>query len=193
VSVPSIKGTAYQSVVDDLRELVSEGRLSREEIEVRLAPEDLRALEEKVAPARWYPIASYLRMLEVLIEHEAAGAPEAYLFQRGARAAERLSAAGIYPQLEPKTAELGMRVGSLITSLAGAIYNFTRWRFEADADERGFRILIEDADEFPNVARFTAEGFVHWVTARISGRRCRVWSERPAPDRLVVSARIEAR
>ncbi len=175
--------------------LLDEGRIARAELEVRLAPEDWALLEEKVAPARWYPMDAYVRLVDVLVEREGAGVPEAYLFQRGVRAAERLSAAGIYQQLDvsrEKTERMGPRVGAVIASVAGAIYNFTRWRFVDDEDGEGFAIQVENAEAFPNVARYTAEGFIHYVASRASGRAVRLWSERPASDRVVFRARLES-
>ena len=38
---PAIKGSAFQSVVEDVQRLLQEGRISREELEVRLDPADL--------------------------------------------------------------------------------------------------------------------------------------------------------
>ena len=46
MAAPSIKGTAFQTVAMDLTSLVRVGRISREALEVRLEPEDLRVLEQ---------------------------------------------------------------------------------------------------------------------------------------------------
>lgn len=184
VAVPSIKGTAFQSVHDDVHRLLAEGRLSRSALEVRLEAADLAILDEKVIPSSWYPIASYARMVELLVDLEAGGRREEYLIERGERAGARLAALGIYQQLELSLDRVGATVGKLGASLSGAIYNFTRWRYEA-ADLGSFTIMVEEAEAFPEVSRFTTQGFIAYTAERISGRPTQVTSERPAPQRVL--------
>ena len=99
MAAPSIKGSAFQSVVSDLVGLIEAGRISRETAEARLEADDLRLLDDKILPGVWYPIASYRRMTELLWEVEGNRAP-AYLMARGARSAERLFEAGLYQQMQ---------------------------------------------------------------------------------------------
>lgn len=187
MKIPSIKGTAFESARDDIHRLLAEGRLSREELEVALTAEDLRILEQKVSPSTWYPIATYARVIDLLIEKEARGDPESYLLERGAKSAERLSRAGIYQQLHLSSERIGVRVGHIITSLAPAIYNFTRWRFEPEGQLQ-FTIWVEEASAFPEVSRFTTQGFVERVSTQTSGVPMRVESDRPSPDLIVYRA-----
>lgn len=187
MKVPSIKGTAFQSAPDDIHRLLAEGRLSREELEVALEAEDLRILEQKISPSTWYPIATYARLIDLLVAKEARGRSESYLLKRGARAAERLARAGIYQQLHMSSEHIGVRVGHLITSLAAAIYNFTRWRFEPKG-KQDFTIWVEEASAFPEVARFTAQGFIHYVSTQTSGVPTDVVSDRPSPDLILYHA-----
>jgi hypothetical protein len=191
VKVPSIKGTAFESAFDDVHRLLEEGRLSREELEVTLTAEDLRILEQKISPASWYPVASYARLIEVLIEKEAGGDPQSYLLERGVRAAERLTQAGIYQQLHLSPERMGARVGHIIASLAGAIYNFTRWHFEPHGPGE-FTARVEDASELPDVCRLTAQGFIQQVSTQVSGYPVRVVSDRPSPDLILYRARPDA-
>jgi hypothetical protein len=195
VDGPAIKGSAFQSVVEDVQRLLQEGRLSREALEVRLDPSDLPFLDEKVLPAFWYPIGTYRRLSEILMEVEGGGRPE-YVVRRGARAAERLFTLGIYQQLRrgEKIAEeirssgsaWSQQDGAIMASLAGAIFNFTSWRFVADAAQRGaHRIEVSDAAALPEVARFAAQGFIEYVSTRLAQAHVRVTSARPSPDRIV--------
>jgi hypothetical protein len=192
VGVPSIKGTAFQSVVEDLQALVGAGRIARDELEARLPAEDLRLLEEKVLPGLWYPLASYRRLTEVLLQVEGGGRPE-YVVRRGARAAERLFAAGLYLQLE-RGDEIGRekrargegwteREGNLVSSLAGAIFNVSRWRFTVGSDAV-HRIEVSDAEELPEVSRLAAQGFVEYTATRLGGP-VRVTSQRLGRGRIV--------
>jgi hypothetical protein len=199
VGTASIKGTAFASVVEDLRRLVEAGRLARATLEARLEAEDLRILEAKISPGLWYPLASYARLSELLVEVEGGGRP-GYLVERGARAAERLFAAGLYLQLE-RGEEIGAEKrargegwgaseGNLVTSLAGAIFNVSRWRFEIDPDDdRLQRIEVSEAEALPEVSRLAAQGFVEYTASRLAGVPVRVESERVGGDRIVFRLR----
>jgi hypothetical protein len=194
VTVASIKGTAIQSVADDLRGLVAARRITRDWLEARLDAEDLRILDDKVLPGVWYPLRSYQRLTEILIEVDGGGRPD-YVVHRGARAAERLFAAGLYLQLE-RGDEIGAqkrergegwteREGNLVASLAGAIFNVSRWRFRVDADDPAIhRIDVTEAEELPEVSRLAAQGFIEYTASRLSGAPVRVTSERIGRERI---------
>src|SRR5262245_30606378 len=203
MGAPSIKGSAFAAVVEDLRGLVDAGRVSRAVLEARLPAADLAILDARVSPALWYPLASYARLCAVLLELEGGARPEAYVAQRGARAAERLFAAGLYLQLERGEA-LGAEKrergegwsvveGNLVTSLAGAIFNVSRWRFEVDPrDARLHRIHVSEAADLPEVSRLAAQGFIEYTASRLAGVPLRVESERVAPDQIVFTLRLRA-
>jgi hypothetical protein len=199
MAVPSIKGTAFQAVAADLLRLIESGRVSREAVEARLAAEDLGILDDKVLPGLWYPLASYARMTELLMQLEGGGRRD-YVVGRGARAAERLFDAGLYQQMQrgeeigaekrARSEAWGEYEGNLMTSLAGAIFNVSRWRFVADAQDPGVnRIEVSEAAELPEVSRFAAEGFVAYAASRMTGADVKVTSERPAPDHIVFTLR----
>jgi hypothetical protein len=199
VAVPSIKGTAILGVVEDLHRLVATGRIRRDRLEARLDAEDLRILDDKLLPGMWYPLGSYQRLTEILIEVDGAGRPD-YVVRRGARAAERLFAAGLYLQLE-RGEEIGAakrergegwteREGNLVASLAGAIFNVSRWRFRVDADDPTVhRIEAVEAEELPEVSRLAAQGFIEYTATRLSGAPVRVTSERTGRDRILFTLR----
>jgi hypothetical protein len=193
MAVPSIKGTAFQSVLEDVRGLVESGRLSRAQLELELEAEDVRLLDEKVLPGLWYPLTTYGRLTELLMKHEGKG-KSAYVVARGARAAERLFAAGLYQQLS-RGDEIGAKKraaneawsqheANLMTSLAGAIFNVSSWRYITEGDGTS-RIDVSDAAALPEVSRWAAQGFVEYTASRLSSTSMRVTSERPSPDRIV--------
>lgn len=197
----SIKGTAFQSVVEDLQGLLASGRVTREWIEARIDADDLRILDDKVLPGLWYPLATYRRLTELLVEIEGAGRAD-YVVARGARAAERLFAAGLYLQLE-RGEEIGAdkrergegwteREGNLIASLAGAIFNVSHWRFRVDPqDPAVHRIEVSEAEALPEVSRLAAQGFIEYTATRLSGGPVRVASERVGRGRIVFTLRPE--
>jgi hypothetical protein len=195
VDAPAIKGSAFEAVVGDLNRAIEAGRISRDEVEARLEPEDIPVLDTKAVVSSWYPIETYRRLTEVLVDVEGGGRPE-YLIERGARAAERLFAAGVYQQLrfgDERAEQLqeggerwGQRDGDIMATLAGAIFNVSRWRFEVvDAARRVYLIEVTEAAGLPEVARLAAEGFIGYVSTRLSGAPLRVTSERPERDRIL--------
>ncbi len=183
--VPSIKATGFQSAGDDLCKLVETGVIPRAELEAKLEPGDLRYLDKQLAASMWVPIDTYRRVVELLVEYEAPGSAEAYLHERGMRAGERLHKAGLYRQFEASTEVWGNRVGSIATTMSAVIYNFTRWTFEMAGDERSFRIIVDDAEHFPEISRFTTQGFIEYTSRAVSGNFDRVKSERVKPGRIV--------
>jgi hypothetical protein len=199
MAAPSIKGTAFQAVAMDLANLIRSRRIARETVEARLEAEDLRVLDDKILPGLWYPLACYRRMTELLWEIEGKRDP-AYLLARGARAAERLFEAGLYQQMR-RGEEIGAQKrergeawsefdGKLMTSIAGAIFNVSRWRYYRDPEDPNLnRIEISEATELPEVSRLAAQGFIEYTASRLTGADVRVTSERPAPDRIVFTLR----
>ncbi|HEY8156177.1 MAG TPA: hypothetical protein VII72_18750 [Myxococcota bacterium] len=186
MSIPSIKGTAYLSAHADVNALLERRAITRAGLEVALPAEDLRALDEKVQPTAWYPIASYHRLLQLLCDKEGKGNAQAYLIARGEKAGERIAGTGVYQQLDASAEALGVRTGRIVITVAGLIYNFTSWHFEREGAEIGhFTIRVEDAADFPEPARFTTQGFIQYVSMRIVGQPMLATSERPLPSRIL--------
>jgi hypothetical protein len=185
MAAPSIKATGFQSAADDLVRLVDAGRISRAEVEARLRSEDLRYLDKQLAATTWVPIDVYARVVGILVEVEANGPAELYLHGRGVRAGQRLHKAGLYRQFEASAETWGNRVGKIATTMAAVLYNFTRWSFEVGAGRGVFQIVVDEAREFPEVARFTTQGFIEYASRTVSGGNEIVRSERPSPDRIV--------
>jgi hypothetical protein len=182
---PSIKATGFQSAADDLIKLVDAGRISRAEVEARLRVEDLRFLDKQLAATTWVPIDTYARLVGILVEVEATGSAEVYLHARGMRAGQRLHKAGLYRQFEAKTETWGNRVGKIVTTMAAVLYNFTKWSFEVGSGRGIWQIVVDEAREFPEVARFTTQGFIEYASRAVSGGNEVVRSERPTPDRII--------
>lgn len=188
--VPSIKATGFQSASDDLTRLIQSGRISRERAEARLPREDLRYLHKQLAATTWVPIATYARVVDILVELEAKGPAEVYLHGRGVRSAERLHKAGLYRQFEASTETWGARVGKIVITMATVLYNFTRWSFESSETLGEYQITVDGAEEFPEVARFATQGFIEYASRVITGGKERVRSERPKPNQIVYRAEL---
>lgn len=190
---PAIRGSAFQPAAEDLVALVERRVVSRQDLELALEPADIALLESKPAPSEWVPIATYARVVELLLKVEGRG-DRRYLRQRGARAAERLFDSGVYAQLRhgmvigELTETGGKRIfkeldGRLMTSLSGAIFNFGAWTFR-DTGEC-YEVEARDVGPMPDATRLAAEGFLEVMTARTSRQHVTVTSERVAPERIV--------
>ena len=190
-SEPSIKGSALSSVVEDVRALCDSGRITAERLEAALESADIAILESKIQPALWYPISSYARLTRLLLDVAGRGDPQ-YIADRGARAAQRLWESGLYVQLQhgEEKAQKARRIGSamtdrdarVITTLSGAIFNFTRWRYvnrESDA-----LIEVSEAADWPEVSVWAARGFLEYVISRLRRIETRVNAVRVTPDRV---------
>jgi hypothetical protein len=196
---PAIKGSIFKGATDDLARLREEGRLSQEEADARLAPEDLALLEGEIQPAAWYPIESYARLMELLGDVEGEG-KDSYFVERGKASARRLLSGGLYQQLtflsrwEKTITPDGSRHAvviadytrnlKMVVSLASCIYNVGEWTVERDPDHPG-RVLIEvrEASAYSEPMRLAIEGFLNECarSAREDLDHLHV-SERPAPD-----------
>jgi hypothetical protein len=182
---PSIKATGFQSAADDLIRLTDAGRISRAEVEARLRAEDLHYLDKQLAATTWIPIDTYARVVDILVELEANGAPAIYLHNRGIRAGQRLHKARLYRQFEASTETWGNRVGKIVTTMATVLYNFTRWSFEMGQGRGVWQITVDESAMFPEVARFTTQGFIEYASRTVSGGNECVTSERVSRDRLI--------
>lgn len=189
MDVPSVKGSAFQSVVEDVKRLVDEGRIDLDDLGGQLTEKDRGMLDAVVTPVSWVPIETYGRMLELLAREEGGKDPAAYLHERGARAAERLLS-GNYAVFAAEPGTWGPRVGQTMTGIGKLLYNFTDWKFRR-VDEEIFEIDCDQAREYPEPARLTAQGFLHWFAERAAGRPMQVESHRPDSDRITF--RIEPR
>jgi hypothetical protein len=183
-NVPSIKGSAFRSVREDVKRLVDQGRIEPEELLSFLSDKDRELLDTVITPVSWVPIETYAHMLELLALEEGGNDTIRYLRDRGARAAEQLLS-GTYQSFAAKPGTWGRHVGETMMGMGKLLYNFSDWSFHAETDDV-CEIRVTDALHFPDPARFTAEGFLKWFAEHAADRPMRVESSRPSPDRVVI-------
>lgn len=189
---PSIKGSAFQGVVNDLNRLVAEGVVREAELAERLEPGDRELLGEEISPGFWYPMAAYDRMLALLVDKEGGPDPRAYLRGRGERAMKRMIEMGVYSQLESLDKGWTRLVGRVMATFASVVYSFARWELRSASTEPGavgtvgdeFTLVGHDDGLLSDQARATIEGATAMLAARIAGGPVDVTSERVAPDRI---------
>ena len=173
-SIPSIKGSVFSGVVEDVNKLLQSGLASRREAKRWLQPEDFALLDQPVVITRWYDIRSYARMNELLRDVEGGGSNQ-YLRTLGRQTANRLLEAGLYSQLEylnrtevSKVGDGPMRFAAfgrdlkLLTTISASILNFSRWASGPDPEcARRYRIEVTEANDFPEVLAWRSDGFVN--------------------------------
>ena len=188
MAAATIKGVAFLSVAADVIRLRRSGVISEADLGTAIKSDELKYLDEAVVPGLWYPLGTYGRLLDLLCRKQGGDRSE-YLIERGARAAERMMSQGAYRDFLAAANRWGERAGQAMVQLAKALYGGTRWSATYSGEEHTAEIVVDDAGDFPDSARYAAQGFVQTLFARIEGAKVAVSSHRPKPDRIVYSIR----
>jgi hypothetical protein len=196
-AVPSIKGSIFGLAVQDLLKLVTEGQISRAELEAKLAPGDATYLDRSIQAAGWYDVRVYGRLLELLKDVAGDGKTE-YLRQRGARSARALLDAGMYQQMEylkrlqvsalQDPQERFLAFGhDLRLLMSMQLHNFGSRNVTIDPDFAD-RYIIEfsDVEAYPEALCWTTDGFINAMAKQHSEHERDLWVwVRPRPDLLL--------
>ena len=190
----SVKGIFLAGAVASVRKAIREGRVAREQVELRLDGHDVPFLDEKVDVGIWYPIVTLGHFLDVLADLQD-GEHDLALANIGRAAADMAAQTGRYAQLDTSrkagdSSTEVLRYGRLVTSVITAFYDFSRVSFGPDPADRGaFQIDWFDVADLPESNRHCAQGFIERVVHYASGSEMRVESERPGADRIVFTIR----
>jgi hypothetical protein len=187
MSTPSIKGVAFQFVVGAIQRLEAEGKVGRDELEAKLAEEDLEILDGTLIPGLWYPIESFGRMLAFAFEKQ--GIPRREWARAGFEVAESLLSANAYEGMIQAAEKRGERSGSVLVHLVPLFLNFSSWRFEQEpGDGSVYRVTVTEAEALPDAAIAVAEGILEYLSVRVRGYRVQVSSRRVDRSELVFRA-----
>ena len=74
------------------------------------------------------------------------------------------------------------RDARVITTLSGAIFNFTRWTYRVE--EPHAVIEVSEAADLPEMSVLAARGFLEYVVSRLRREQTAVEAQRAAPDRV---------
>jgi hypothetical protein len=127
-----IRETAVRTAREEVLVLVAEGRLSWEDLHARLEPGEISVVREMPPALNWFPIATYDRLVTTLMDVEGGGSSE-YLVERGKKAVESLTAAGLERRIEEARSNRARsnpwwaRVGPALVTLPSAIYSDSNW------------------------------------------------------------------
>jgi len=191
----SVKGIFVAGAVASVRKAIRQGRVAREQVEIRLDGQDVPFLDEKVDVNLWYPVATLGHFLDVLADLQD-GDREITLTNIGRAAADMAAQTGRYAQLDTSR-KAGdsptdvLRYGRLVTSVITAFYDFSRLSFGPDpSDGAAFQIDWFDVGDLPESNRFAAQGFIERIAHHASHDDLAVTSRRPAPDHIVFTLRF---
>jgi hypothetical protein len=189
MSTPSVKGVAFQFVVNAIEGLLAEGKLERADLETKLAEEDLALLDGEIIPGLWYPIANFGRLLEFALEVD--GRPRETWPQVGFDAAEELFSAAAYRGLVDSAARRVDRSGFTLVHLVPLFLNFSEWSFEPEpGDGSVYRVEIAQAEPMPDSFVAVAQGMIEYLSQLVRGSRLSVSGERVGRDRIVLRAQL---
>ncbi len=196
-ATPSIKGTVFLALVEDVQKLLAKKAVKREELGRWLQPKDLSCVDSAVHAHEWYDIRLYARLSELLRDVEGKGRNE-YLVKRGERSARRLIDGGLYSQLEylqaasfgrqsdPKErfAAFGRDLART-TTLSASILNFSKWAAKPDpAQANRWLMEVSEARDYPETLAWATLGFTNELGR--TKRKEDIWTwERPEPARIV--------
>ena len=186
--LPSVKGSLFFIAQADLLGLIEKGKISREELEVRLTPEQLELVDAKVQVALWYPVDAFNAFLRITSEIGDRGSPEA-LAATGRLSAEQLAQSGLYAQLNEGARGSAKGVGRRLVTLASAFYNFMHWEYIEGEGPGRFTVDVTEAADWCEELRHITEGFIEVASARAMGQPVRVTSERPTPGHVIFHGR----
>jgi hypothetical protein len=182
--VPSIKGTAFQSVLEDVARLVEVGRIDGKTLDAATKAEDRDLLGEMLVPGIWYPFESYARMLDLLWSADGHRDPQ-YLIDRGARAARRILAAGAYADMVETAGRWGGEhlVRSVI-NLSKGLFDFVEADIRGEIGDDRFEVSFRVDVPFPDCARLACQGFFQPLFERLAGCPVAVESHRPCSSEI---------
>ena len=189
MDVPSIKGSIFEGLLEDVRQAVAQGRADLDELRDLLDDKERDLLDGKVSSLQWVPIHAYASFLDYLARVEGGADRKRYLRQRGARACDRLLE-GIYKAYKVETGGWGKRTGEIMIGMGKLLYNFTTWTFR-DYGSDVYEIICQDAEDFPDCAVDTAHGFIERYAENAAGHPISVRSERAT--RGIVVFTVQAR
>jgi len=184
VGASSVKGSLFFIAQADLLGLIQNEKISREELEVRLTPEQLELVDAKVQVALWYPVDAFNAFIRIASEIGGRASPEAPA-QTGRLSAEQLAKSGLYAQLTESAGGSARGIGRRLVTLGSAFYNFMHWEYIEGEDVAHFTVDVTDAADWSEELRHITTGFIEVATARATGRTVRVTSERPTPDHVI--------
>jgi hypothetical protein len=195
---PCVKGALVIGAVVAVKRHRDGGRISPEQLEVRLGKQALDLIDRKIEIGRWYPVHAFCELIDLDWDLVSGRDPE-HARKAGRTSADRLFDRGIYHQLEyaeraervQSRAEL-TRQAKRITAITATLYNFLEFDVRVDEQAKCLEVHYRNAKPFAEVLRYTTEGFMNQINHR--QKSARIWSsERVSADLVVFRLPLPSR
>jgi hypothetical protein len=188
VSVPSTKGLMLQQVVTRIQAHLDAGRITPDQLEVRLAKEDLALFDgDKIVPSLWYPVAQNQRLLELYYALE--GRRTEVMVDLGRESARQiLQVPAFRSMFDAAGQRKDASAGALLVKLSELVLNFSKWKFSGDS-LADFEIDVTEATDYSDHACHSAVGFIEVLGHEVFGMPMKIAFERPTPDHIVFRGR----
>jgi hypothetical protein len=195
---PQTKGLLLVSVVADIRRMVDEGRIARDDLEGELRPDVLKLVDGEVSPVSWYDSDVYPQLVGLLMRFDGKGPGDLdYVRERGERAGEKLVESGLYQQMdymkrrvaERKSQGYGRREFEksmrMIVSMPSTLMKGGTWSVQQDPDhEDRVMIVVDDVTGLSEESAVATQGILSGVS-HAGGSGFRFLYERPRPSRIL--------
>lgn len=182
------KGVAIQAAWTRVNELLETGRVTREELEVRMSATALELLDQKILPSLWYPIDAGAELSQLVVDVDGRGQLN-HMAKLGAETAQQLLKGGTFKTFVEGARQNKKSLGNSLVRLAELMVDFGDWSFEG-RDLFDFEVVVTGAEPLPETTRFSVQGFIGALTSEVSGRQVTCQSERPSPDTVVFRGRL---
>ena len=179
---PSVKGLLLDFPRTAVREALEQGRLTQEQLELRLDARSLEIVDRKPEPSLWYPITCHEALVTLADELNNTGGSDVAR-DRGREVMTRLLQAEHLNRIVCEARRRGERAGSLVIALPRMLMNFGDWKTSGGLDD----LVVEASDVAPlhEPMRFGFEGSMEALIEHLGGEKVEVWSDRPTPDTIV--------
>lgn len=196
---PSIKGAVIKALVQDTRDGLADGRITRAAAEQQLTAEELQLLQDEILDTGWYPIDSYRRLSD-LLDDQLGARDVRYIQKRGAAVAERLIRLGVYQQvsfLNRVGAAESMAVAyqnlKLTATLWNSFFNFGVWTTSQQPESRTFAMQVSQSEAMPEKGWDAVEGFIWRLTQEVDPEGVTLKRETTGPGSVQFVFHISAR
>ena len=184
----SVKGVVAERAVERVRALEAAGEIGRDELELRLEPEELALLDEKLEPTLLYSVDAVAGLYELLVARS--DRPRAELLREfgieNSRVVHHKHAVGFFIEEASKRRS---GVPELLARVPTLLYDFGEWSCTQQPNG-SLRVEARDVAQLPDAFRYLMEGSMLALAAELSATAAHVESTRPEPATIVFEVRF---
>lgn len=182
--IPSVKGASFQNTHQMVKDLLTGSVLDRQAVEVRFSKGAVEMLDAKIEPSLWYEVGIVDEFSRLVVDIRGDGHPE-FMQEIGRQALPGIIERESYKQFIDGAMKQRGREGQTLVGLASLLYNFGEWTYVGE-DLVEFQVVVDDVGPLPELAGYSAAGFVEALVQYCTGDRIQATPRREGPDRLIL-------